>query len=466
LLGSTQIEAFLRAVQSGVFSVTTLNLLALLFLSGSIGKSAQLPLTAWLPAAMVGPAPVSALIHSATMVAAGVYLILRLFPLFAAAPVAMAALLLVGGLTSLLASLAATVQTDLKRVLAWSTASQLGEMMLALGLAGPFAAAFRLVTHAAFKAALFLSAGAVDRAAGTRDLWRLGRLAWKMPLTALAFGLAAVSLAGIPPFSGFWSEDAILGRAAAAGWSLVIFILMLVFLAGIYISRAAVATFAAWPGAPGPEAHDPGWKMKAGMSALALASVLLGWILQDQRAAWLSFPRSAEPGLLWRLSTIAAGMAGLAFGAWRVRQHGPKPALGHLPQLLEKGLEAATYAPARLVLAISRSIGTLERRLDGVAQALVGLNIKVALQTIRFEDGFDRLEFGIGQTALRLAAETEATEERGFSNSLERFAALFSQGGQWLRRLQTGKIYLYILGMITWILMVGLLVILYWIALS
>lgn len=443
----------------------TLTLLALLFLSGSIGKSAQLPLTVWLPAAMAGPTPVSALIHSATMVAAGVYLVLRLFPLFAASPAALAALLGVGGLTALLAALAATAQTDLKRVLAWSTASQLGEMMIALGLAGPFAAAFHLATHAAFKATLFLSAGAVDRAVGTRDLWRLGRLMRTMPLTALAFGLAGLSLAGIPPFSGFWSEDAILSRAAAAGWSLAIFVLALIFLAGIYISRAAVATFAAWPGSPGPTARDPGGKMVAGMSSLALVAGLLGWILQGRLTDWLPLQGSAEAPWLWRLSAVAAGLAGLALGAWRVRQRGPEPALGRLPRLLENGLEAVTYTTARLALAMSRIVEGFEQRLDEVAQALVHLNIRVALRTTSIEDGFDRLGFGLSQVALGLAAGTEVTEERGFSNSLDRFAALFSQGGQRLRRLQTGRIYLYTLGMITWILLAGLLVILYWIAL-
>lgn len=512
--GSTQIEAFLRGVRTGAFGVETLTLLALLFFAGSIGKSAQLPLTVWLPAAMAGPAPVSALIHSATMVAAGVYLVLRLFPLFAAAPAALAVLLSVGGLTALFGALIATAQNDLKRVLAWSTASQLGEMMLALGLGGAFAAAYHLATHAAFKATLFLSAGAVDHAAGTRDLWRLGRLARKMPLTALAFGLAALSLAGIPPFSGFWSEEAILGQAAAAGQGLAIFMLALLFLAGIYTSRAGAAAFAAWPGSPGPEARDPGWKMRAGMSLLALAAALLGWSLQGQLADWLPFRRGAEPGALWRLSAIAAGLAGLAFGTWRVRQSGPEPALGRLPRLLQSSLEVLTYAPARLVFAFSRFIEDLEGRVDGLAQALVHLILGAALWIARWEgrleslgsvavkgvgalsaltrtgeDGFDRVGFGLSQTVLRLAAETEstgergldrvgfgltqtalglaaateATEQQGFSSSLDRFAALFSQGGLWLRRLQTGRIYLYTLGIITWTLLAGLLVILYWI---
>jgi NADH-quinone oxidoreductase subunit L len=142
----------------------------MLFLAAALGKSAQLPLTAWLPEAMIGPTPVSALIHSATMVAAGVYLILRLFPLFQAAPPALDVVLWIGGVTAMFAAIAATAQTDLKRVLAWSTVSQLGEMLIALGLGAPIATALHLTTHAVFKACLFLGAGVVERAAGRMSL--------------------------------------------------------------------------------------------------------------------------------------------------------------------------------------------------------------------------------------------------------------------------------------------------------
>jgi NADH-quinone oxidoreductase subunit L len=212
LVGSTEIDALLQSVDRGSISDAMLTLLSLLFFAGAVGKSAQFPLTTWLPDAMVGPTPVSALIHSATMVAAGVYLILRLFPLFAASPYTLVLVLTVGILTAFLAAVVAAGQSDLKRVLAWSTASQLGEMMLAAGLGSPFAAAFHLVTHAAFKSTLFLAAGAIDHEAGTRNLNRLGRLGFMMPVTALAFFVGALALAGIPPFAGFWSEEAILGE--------------------------------------------------------------------------------------------------------------------------------------------------------------------------------------------------------------------------------------------------------------
>lgn len=167
-LGTTDIDGFLGAVAQGTFPAVELTPVALLFLLGAIGKSAQLPLTAWLPDAMAGPTPVSALIHSATMVAAGVYLLVRLFPLFEAAPGVLAVIFWVGALTALFAALVATTQTDLKRVLAWSTVSQLGEMVLVLGLGGAYAATFHLATHAAFKATLFLAAGAVGH--GSRNL--------------------------------------------------------------------------------------------------------------------------------------------------------------------------------------------------------------------------------------------------------------------------------------------------------
>ncbi len=212
--GSTDLGALLTAAGDGMPDGLG-TLLPLLFFFAAVGKSAQLPLSAWLPPAMAGPTPVSALIHSATMVAAGVFLVLRLWPLFAASPAALQVILWIGGVTALLAALAATVQYDLKRVLAWSTISQLGEMMLALGLGAPLAAAWHLGTHAAFKSTLFLAAGAVEHGGGGRDLRCMGGLAKRLPWSAVAFAVAAVALAGIPPFSGFWSEDAIL--AAAVG---------------------------------------------------------------------------------------------------------------------------------------------------------------------------------------------------------------------------------------------------------
>ena len=227
-VGTTDIQSVLGAVGTAL-PVGTATLAASLLLLGALGKSAQLPLTAWLPDAMAGPTPVSALIHSATMVAAGVYLLLRLFPLYEAAPGVLTAVLWLGALTALFAALVATVQTDLKRVLAWSTVSQLGEMFFALGLGGAFAAAFHLTAQALFKSVLFLTAGAVGHIVGGYDLRKMGGLWRQLPLTAGVFTAAGLTLAGVPPLSAFWSEEAILTRAASVSPFAGAFFLLLIF---------------------------------------------------------------------------------------------------------------------------------------------------------------------------------------------------------------------------------------------
>ncbi len=170
---TTDIKTFLTSVSAGNIPSFGLSLISVLFLIGAFGKSAQIPFTSWLPDAMEGPTPVSALIHSATMVAAGVYLILRLFPLYQIEQNSFIILLWIGGLTAFIAALVASSQNDLKRILAWSTISQLGEMMLALGLGAAFAASFHLSVHAVFKSSLFLIAGIISHAAEKRDITKI-----------------------------------------------------------------------------------------------------------------------------------------------------------------------------------------------------------------------------------------------------------------------------------------------------
>ena len=192
--------------------------ICLLLFVGACGKSAQFPLHVWLPDAMEGPTPVSALIHAATMVTAGVYLVARCTPLFAAAPYAQEVVATIGGFTALLAALIALTQTDLKRILAYSTISQLGYMFLALGAGsqlGVTAGMFHLFTHAFFKALLFLGAGSVMHAmGGVIDIRQFGGLRRKMPMTHWTFLFGCLALSGIIPFAGFWSKDAILAAVA------------------------------------------------------------------------------------------------------------------------------------------------------------------------------------------------------------------------------------------------------------
>jgi len=191
---------------------TIASIAGLLIFCGAVGKSAQFPLHVWLPDAMEGPTPVSALIHAATMVAAGVYMLCRIF--FLLDPTALQVIAWVGGFTALLAALIAIQQNDIKRILAYSTLSQLGYLVMAVGLAGPTPAMFHLTTHAFFKALLFLGAGSVIIALHhEQDIWKMGALRKKMPVTFWTFLIGALALCGVPPFSGFYSKDSILAQA-------------------------------------------------------------------------------------------------------------------------------------------------------------------------------------------------------------------------------------------------------------
>jgi NADH-quinone oxidoreductase subunit L len=246
-------------------SVAAVTWIAILLFGGSIGKSAQFPLHVWLPDAMEGPTPVSALIHAATMVAAGVYLVARMYPVFIVgmqAPVSflgltttpLALVTWIGVITALLASLIALTQPDIKRILAYSTISQLGYMMIGLGLGSLAAGTFHLMTHAFFKALLFLAAGSVIHGAGTQEIWEMGGLRRKMPVTFATFLIGTLALSGIPPLAGFWSKDAILDAAwlhPDSSFGKTVFALGLfgAFLTAFYMTRLMQVTFAGeWRG--------------------------------------------------------------------------------------------------------------------------------------------------------------------------------------------------------------------------
>ena len=226
--------------------MTVATWVALGLFAGAVGKSAQFPLHSWLPDAMEGPTSVSALIHSATMVTAGVFLVARFFPLFEYSDM-MTLVALVGGFTAVFAATMGLVANDIKRVLAYSTISQLGYMMLALGIGAYAPAIFHLFTHAFFKAALFLGAGSVHHAAGTFNMKYMGGLRRHMPWTYWSMIIASVSLAGLFPFSGFWSKDEILGHAAEVGTTTATIVLALGLIAALmtafYMFRAIFLTF-------------------------------------------------------------------------------------------------------------------------------------------------------------------------------------------------------------------------------
>jgi len=253
LTGTFDLQQLRMMATSAAIPVAGLSIITFAIYMGAMGKSAQFPFHVWLPDAMEGPTPVSALIHAATMVTAGVYLLVRTDWLFALTPNVLAIVAWIGAFTALLAAVLACVQDDIKRVLAYSTVSQLGYMMTAIG-AGVAAAGFlHLLTHGLFKALLFLGAGAVIHAVGSNDLPRMGGLARKMPQTALLFVVGTLSLAGVPLFGGFLSKEEILGAVWMGGLPGPFAVLMLVaFLTAFYMFRVV---FLAFFGTPAPLAN-------------------------------------------------------------------------------------------------------------------------------------------------------------------------------------------------------------------
>ncbi|OEH85450.1 NADH-quinone oxidoreductase subunit L [Desulfuribacillus stibiiarsenatis] len=243
--GSFEYDTIFTAIREGVVEQTTITIIALLIFLGAVGKSAQFPLHVWLPDAMEGPTPVSALIHAATMVAAGVYLVAVMYPMFMASSTAMTVVAYTGAITAIFAASIGLVQNDIKRVLAYSTVSQLGFMILALGTAGYVAGLFHLMTHAFFKALLFLGAGSVIHGVHSQDINEMGGLWSKMKVTAVTFLIGSLAIAGIPPLAGFWSKDEIFASVWQSG-DRVLFVITITTAAmtAFYMFRLFFMTFA------------------------------------------------------------------------------------------------------------------------------------------------------------------------------------------------------------------------------
>ncbi|MEU6023822.1 NADH-quinone oxidoreductase subunit L [Micromonospora sp. NPDC047134] len=378
---------------------TTLTAAGLLLLAGVAGKSAQFPLHTWLPDAMAGPTPISALIHAATMVAAGVYALTRLWPLFQATATVLAVLGVMASVTLLLGALAATAQDDLKRVLAWSTVSQLGYMTGALAVGSPPAALFHLLTHAAFKALLFLAAGVVIHALGTAAMSRMGGLRHTMPVTFWCTLIGLGALAGVPPLSGFWSKEGVLAAAEEAALhgegSAPAWVGWLVWLAGLvgvavtawYATRLLLRTFFGTLRTPSAHPHDPPALLRWPVLALTVPAALLGlagfpgWFAtQLQRTT----PVDAEgvsdllppeglihltPTVLLPLALLLLG-AGLAWAGWRRDTAAdPAAALGPLRPVFARAFrldEAQHTLVVRPMTALGRAARVADERVvDG-----------------------------------------------------------------------------------------------------
>jgi NADH-quinone oxidoreductase subunit L len=423
LTGTFDLAEMRQMAAAGAFPLTGLAIVTFCIYLGAVGKSAQFPLHVWLPDAMEGPTPVSALIHAATMVTAGVYLLHRTSWLFALTPDVLVIVAWIGAFTALLAAVLACVQDDIKRVLAYSTVSQLGYMMAAIGAGISSAGFLHLLTHGLFKALLFLGAGAVIHAVGSNDLPRMGGLARRMPQTALVFVIGTLSLAGIPFFGGYISKEGILGASIGGPQTGPFILLMIVaFLTAFYMFRVVFLAFFAGPpatvvsgfsqtsvprGDHGPaEAghhgpHDPPLTMLLPLWLLAVLSLGVG--LYSTFTGHVPGVTVAEhegaPGWL-APSAIAVAVAGIGL-AWLVYQR----------RALDAERLAAAFGPIRraalakfwiddlfegvfgaVLFAFSKFIGWIDRYLvDGVLNVVSAWTVTAGddvrlIQTGRAQD--------------------------------------------------------------------------------
>jgi len=301
---SADFSAIIAAV-SGHSANGTWTLIGLLIFIGAMGKSAQVPLQTWLPDAMEGPTPVSALIHAATMVNAGVYLVVRLFPLFDSSTLLLATVTAIGLLSMVVGAASASAAEDLKRVLAYSTISQLGLMFVAIGVGSWMGAVFQLISQGLFKALAFMAAGSVIEATGTRKLEEMGGLRRTMKYTYVAFLLAALAMVGFPPLVGFWTKDAILSSALSSSVPVFLVIVAGSTLTSFYSFRALVKTFY---GAQKSEAAESNGLMVVPMMVLVVALVV-GWLLLTYQTL-VPLPSSGLSGtvVLASVSALAAGL--------------------------------------------------------------------------------------------------------------------------------------------------------------
>jgi NADH-quinone oxidoreductase subunit L len=363
-MGSLRFTDVTAAARSGHFSIgdPVITAATLLLFLGACGKSAQLPLYVWLPDAMEGPTPVSALIHAATMVTAGVYMVARSNALFVLAPTSMKTVAIVGALTAIFAASIGLVQNDIKRVLAYSTVSQLGYMFLALGVGAFAAGVFHVFTHAFFKALLFLGAGSVIHSmSGEQDMRRMGDLGHRIPLTHGTMFVATLAIAGIFPFAGFFSKDAILWETWSREGGAYRFLWYIGYatalMTSFYMFRLMYLTFHGRPRMSSEaerHIHESPASMTVPLVALALCAVIAGWLGwphslggSDRFTKFLEpvfagearvFQREGKTGQLvagleeekntkseWLLMALSLGAAGLGWGAaWRSYRHAGK----------------------------------------------------------------------------------------------------------------------------------------------
>jgi NADH-quinone oxidoreductase subunit L len=323
--GSVVFDDIVAHLSKVTSNPTYLTIAALLIFCGAAGKSAQFPLHVWLPDAMEGPTPVSALIHAATMVAAGVYLLVRVAFLIQATHTALLVIAWIGTITALLGALLATQQSDIKRILAYSTISQLGYMVMAVGLTSNEAAMFHLFTHAFFKALLFLAAGSIIVSLHhEQNIWNMGGLARNLKITFATFFVGTLALIGCPPFSGFFSKDAILAHAFQNNMPIFVVGLTAAFLTAFYVSRAVIVVFFGNPRsdlARGGTETPP--VMTGPLIILALLALIGGWSVFARN--FLVVPHEKETTLIVPALALIALISGAGIAVWLYRNRERDP---------------------------------------------------------------------------------------------------------------------------------------------
>lgn len=376
-----------------------------LIYTGGMGKSAMMPLHIWLPDAMEGPTPVSALIHAATMVVAGVYLVARLFPIYLLETFALDFVLVVGAITALYAAIVACTQIDIKRVLAFSTISQIAFMMVALGVARPeihegvgyMASMFHLFTHAMFKALLFMGAGALIHAVHSNDYTAMGGLRKYMPIAHVTFLIGCLAIAGIPPFAGFWSKDEIL--VAVYGYS-TFWGVWMTFVAGLtafYMFRLYFLIF--WWNEPEyhHKPHDAPWTMNFALVFLASVSVVAGLIPFGKFVTWQGHEYIIE--MDWTVASVSVivALCGILFAMRMYLRENPLPARmrAFLPRLHEAALrrfywdELYLFVTHKIIFnGICRPIAWFDRHvIDGTMNGFAFITNKASYAIRGFQSG-------------------------------------------------------------------------------
>jgi NADH-quinone oxidoreductase subunit L len=440
---------------------TWFTIIGLLVLCGVLGKSAQFPLHTWLPDAMEGPTPISALIHAATMVAAGVYLVARMYGFYALSPTALAIIAFVGGFTALFAATMGVVKREIKQVLAYSTISQYGYMMLALGAGGYVAGVFHLTTHAIFKALLFLGAGSVIIAMHhDEDMWKMGGLKDRLPVTYYTFLAGSLALAGILPFSGFWSKEEVLFTTLARGMhNPVFFIAYLmgaigIFITGFYTFRMVFLTFHGEPRtdiAKEPRAGQIGWNVKFPLVVLGILATVIGFI---------------------NLTPIAALTgADIEFLHEWFAHGGEALTVHHYDALLEQFGGYEIGKPATITLLTSTAI-SLVLALAGAASAHVLYNVPDpveytdrfgSIKTLLFNNYYQdeyQVWLAEGLTA-NIARGTDTFDQGVIDGMVNGISSVSLFSGSRIRRIQTGIVSNYAAlltaGLVVLLIIIGLL---------